>query len=565
MNRRKWFSCLLILVLCAALISPGPSLAQKPAKRGLGLIPASPGRSSLPSGLKTGDRLPPTVDNSVLEVLPVGDQGPQNSSVAWATTYYNKTFQEWQERGWDTSLGDHQFSPGMTYNMRTAFTPADCTVDDGMRFPDALAILTKNGALPLSAFGYDPFDPCTQPDTNQLAAAYGYRSLGYGAFFVYGEGGHVTTEQFEALKAHLANGNLVLLGIPVYPGFYTPELNEDVVDVPQPGEEMEGYHAITLVGYNDAVGGQGAFKFVNSWGPSYGGDGYAYLTYDFVLGYAIEAWWMVDAVEPQGCIEGTVLDNNGLPMPDVMIAIDGPTPWTGTTDANGRFESGSILDFGTYTVTPDREGYTFDPASTQVEVAGESCITQDFVAQALSLAVISVEPASQTLNCGDVSTVAIAIRDVAALYGAQFHLTFDPAVIEIVDPDGDPANGIIVPGSIFDENEFEVGQEVVDHDSGQIEYAITLLRVPKALPFEGSGTLAQITVRALAEGVSPLVFISAQISTNGGDPIDVLTEDGIITVDCLTRLSGHAYLEGRDPLGDHSAITVTLEGTARTA
>ena len=159
MNRHKWFSFLLILVLCAVFVLPGTSLAQEPVKHGLGLIPAAPARPSLPPGLKTGTKLPPAIDNSGLGLPPVGDQGPQDSSVAWATTYYNKSFQEWQERGWDVSLGAHYFSPGMTYNMRTAFTPDPCTVDDGMRFPDALAILTKNGALPMSDFSYDPFDP----------------------------------------------------------------------------------------------------------------------------------------------------------------------------------------------------------------------------------------------------------------------------------------------------------------------------------------------------------------------------------------------------------------------
>jgi hypothetical protein len=145
-------------------------------------------------------------------------------------------------------------------------------------------------------------------------------------------------------------------------------------------------------------------------------------------------------------------------------------------------------------------------------------------------------------------------------------LTFDPAVIEIIDPDGDPANGVIVPGDIFPENEFQVGNEIIDNGNGEIEYAITLLRVPKAPPFAGSGTLAEIAVRALAEGVSPMVFISAQTANIGGKPIDVLTEDGIITVECLTTLNGYAYLEGRvpPPSGDHSGITVTLEGAGLT-
>jgi hypothetical protein len=564
-NKYRWLLLFLILAWSTALFAPDTAQAQGPQPRGMGLIPSSPAqyRPALPPGLKIGYKLPVVVDNAALGMPPVGDQGSQDSCVAWATTYYYKTFQEKQEQGWDVTVADHQFSPAMTYNMRTAFTPDPCTVDDGMRFPDALDILANQGALPLSAFPYDPIDPCTQPTAVQLADAYPYRSLGYGAFFVYGEGGHVTDGQLEVLKAHLADGNVLLIGIPVYaPSFWHPEDNDDVVDVPGEGEEERGFHAIAVVGYDDqAAGGAGAFKFVNSWGPTYAGDGYAYLTYDFVKGYAYEAWWMVDRLAPKGCVEGTVLDAASQPVADVTIAIDGPTPWTGTTDENGHFASGSVLDYGTYTVTLSKAGYTFSPVSAEVQVTGETCITLAFTASQVSEAVVYIEPASQILSCGEVVTFAVAVRDIIDFYGVQFQLTFDPAVIEVVDPDGDPANGILVPGDIFPANEYHVGDEVVDNTSGQIEYAITLLREPKAPPFTGSGTLAVVLVRGLAEGVSPLVFASVQTVNKDGDPIPSSTEDGVLTVECLTTLSGHAYLEART---DHSGITVTLEGTGLT-
>lgn len=570
MRVNKWLSLLIVLVLSAVFGVPGMTQAQGPETHGLGLIPALETPPTLPRDLRVGGKLPPAVDNSALGLPPVGDQGVENSSVAWATTYYYKTFQEKQERGWDVLLPDHQFSPGMTYNMRTDYTPNPCTIDAGMRFPDALAILILDGALPLSQFPYDPADPCTQPSAEQLADAYLYRSLGYGAFFVYGEGGHVTDAQVENMKAHLYGGNLVLLGIPIYsPSFEHPEDNQDIVDVPGLDEKFRGYHAITLVGYDDAAaGGRGAFKFVNSWGPAYGGDGFAYLTYDFVKKYAREAWWMIDYVAPKGCIQGTVLDNQRQPVPDVTVVVEGPTPWTGTTDLYGQFQTGAVLALGTYTVTPDKAGYTFEPASAEVIVEGETCLTQDFVATLQpTQAVVYIEPSSQVLACGQVATLTVAIRDVVNFYGVQFHLTFDPTVIEIVDPDGDPSNGILVPGDIFPPDEFHIGTEVVDNVTGQVEYAITLLRVPKAPPFSGSGPLALITVRALAEGASPLVFLSAQTANGNGGAIEALTEDAVITVECATTLGGYAYLEGRPlpPAGDHSGILVTLEGSGLTA
>jgi hypothetical protein len=553
MNRRttQLLAVLLVVTLSVALYTPGVTRAQE-AVKGMGLIPSSPARyaPALPPGLKVG-KVPAAVDLSS-GLPPVGDQGSQDSSVAWATTYYYKTFQEEQERAWGVGTADHQFSPAMTYNLRTRFTPNACSVDEGMRFPDAMDILLYDGALPLATFPYSDTDTCTQPTAPQLADAATYSSLGYGAFFVYGEEGNVTEAQVGALKAHLAGGDLLVMGIPVYePSFSQPI--SDIVGVPGVGETLEGFHAVTVVGYDDEVGG---FKFINSWGPSYAGDGYAYLSYEFVLGHALEAWWMWDrlAAPAEGCVEGTVRDIGGDPVADVVITLDGPTTWTGTTNISGTFATGPILPLGTYMISASKPGFAFTPGSAEIVVSEGACAVQDFVA---TEAVLWVDPAQDMLFCGETTTISINIRDVVNLYGVQFDLTFDPNVIEVIDADGDPGNGIIVPGDIFPPNEYEVAYEQVDNVGGLVEFAISLLRVPKAPPFAGSGTVAEITVRGLADGVSPLVLLDAKLANSEGQPIDALTEDSSITVECQTAVLGYAYLESRTV---HDGITVTLEG-----
>ncbi len=97
------------------------------------------------------------------------------------------------------------------------------------------------------------------------------------------------------MKQWLAQGDPILLAIPVMPEFDEPAGPYCIVDLPNQGKSRGG-HAITIVGYNDNIGstGKGGFKIVNSWGPEYGCQGFAYLTYNWFKQYANEAWWMRD-------------------------------------------------------------------------------------------------------------------------------------------------------------------------------------------------------------------------------------------------------------------------------
>jgi len=111
-----------------------------------------------------------------------------------------------------------------------------------------------------------------------------------------------TPEGLEALKEHLAGGDLAVITIPVYSNFDTyPNgeftSNDVFYDNTQVG--FRGGHALTVVGYDDtreyfdAVEGvtkRGAFLLVNSWGtswgvyePTMGTAGFVWIAYDYFL------------------------------------------------------------------------------------------------------------------------------------------------------------------------------------------------------------------------------------------------------------------------------------------
>lgn len=90
------------------------------------------------------------------------------------------------------------------------------------------------------------------------------------------------------IRKHLASGLPVIIGIPIYESFDT--IGPDgLAPVPHPDKEkLQGGHAITLVGYDNA---RQLLIVKNSWGADWGDKGYFYLPYQFIRqGFAHDAW-----------------------------------------------------------------------------------------------------------------------------------------------------------------------------------------------------------------------------------------------------------------------------------
>jgi hypothetical protein len=242
--------------------------------------------------------LPSVVDLSA-SLPPVGYQGMQNSCVGWAVGYYYKTLVEQQERGWDTTIPEHQFSPSYIYNQRDT---SDCNADVGMTYWDAFQTIMQ-GSAPLSAFPYDALDRCTQPSTQVLKDSRAFRIESFANIFA-GEGNANLT----ALKQLLAEGHAFAVAVPIYTSLRTITAQNPVVPQPAPGETYYGDHGLLVVGYDDQIGG---FKVVNSWGPFWGDNGFGYLSYGFMQNDAWEGWVMYDFI---GTTFNGVVTLDGAPV-----------------------------------------------------------------------------------------------------------------------------------------------------------------------------------------------------------------------------------------------------------
>ncbi len=82
-----------------------------------------------------------------------------------------------------------------------------------------------------------------------------------------------------------------------------------------------------------------------------------------------------------GCkISGTVTED-GVGLEGVTVALSGSGTKTAVTNSAGAYSFGS-LSFGSYTVTPSLENYTFNPVSQSASISGSTLqgVVRNFVA-----------------------------------------------------------------------------------------------------------------------------------------------------------------------------------------
>jgi len=244
--------------------------------------------------------LPSSVKNTTY--LPVvTSQGQIGSCAAYATCYYLKTHQEAKENGWirpDPATNPERIaSPAWGYNLATR-VPA--YGDLAVSHYQVADIICEYGIASWKEMPYDGNPLIYQwdawPSESVWRRAIEWRSLQAGTIYIH------SAEGIEALKEHLAYGNLAVITTHVYSNFDAYPNGEYTNNGVLYGYTTTGYrggHAITVVGYDDnkeyfdAIEGKtkkGAFLCVNSWGtnwgvyePTAGSAGFIWLPYDFFL------------------------------------------------------------------------------------------------------------------------------------------------------------------------------------------------------------------------------------------------------------------------------------------
>ena len=153
--------------------------------------------------------------------------------------------------------------------------------DAGAYIRDGMKILQKLGCAPEVDWPYDITKYRQTPPEKATTDAIQFKITEY----------HRVTN-LSMLRTALADGYPVVIGIKVYKSFESDQVAQTgIVPLPKRGDQFLGGHAVLAVGYkDDAKSDQGVVICRNSWGESWGDNGYFYLPYSYFANNVTDMW-----------------------------------------------------------------------------------------------------------------------------------------------------------------------------------------------------------------------------------------------------------------------------------
>ncbi|WP_421419766.1 C1 family peptidase [Pseudoalteromonas lipolytica] len=300
---------------------------------------ATPKVASLTRG--SFDELPAKA--SLMEYAPlVGNQKNSGSCVGWASAYSAASI-AWAitvEQAKDHLNHPGPFSPAFVFNRIKASN--DC--EGGSNIESALNDLTYNGTLPLAAFPYSDSQCKRTPTDTEFEQAEQFVIEGYRRLSSVNS----TRSLHIAVRRALVKKNPVVIGMIVGPSFMSYKNTHNTLRISTEDNELYdrvgrdamykvdgfGGHAMTVVAYDDNRDG-GAFLIMNSWGSSWGTNGFVWVKYSDFIRWVRSAYEIIPQIpeEPEsktpdfnGSIELKGFRQQSLPLIQTANGLSLQTP-----------------------------------------------------------------------------------------------------------------------------------------------------------------------------------------------------------------------------------------------
>ncbi len=208
------------------------------------------------------------------------DQGEQGSCVGWGSSYAARTILEASSTGQNPD--EIAMSPSFVYNQ---IGHENC---QGAYIINACKVMEQAGDIPKKYFEYTDQSCSREPNQQVLQAAQQFKIRGYERL---SKDGDDYQTDFFAIKQYLAKGAPVIIGNMVGGSFMQDMMGKKMWIPTQDDYSMEGFggHCMCIIGYDDRLEG-GSFQIMNSWGPSWGEDGVAWVRYKDFMHFNKEAY-----------------------------------------------------------------------------------------------------------------------------------------------------------------------------------------------------------------------------------------------------------------------------------
>jgi len=167
---------------------------------------------------------------------------------------------------------------------------------------------------------------------------------------------------------------------------------------------------------------------------------------------------------------------------------------------------------------------------------------------------VAVTDASMNIGAEATSEIRVSIvnemTDPVELRGVEVHLTFNPAIVEVVS---------VTPSAALFDGTLQIGQNQFDNVAGTIDFAVAQSAGTSVFNATDAA-IATITWRGLASGET-LVAVAG--NTLMSDPegyaitVDISVPGTVVVNELVGCIIGSVHLQGRHP--DHSGATVTAE------
>ena len=227
------------------------------------------------------------------EMSPVKNQGSLGSCVGFAVVAM-KEWQEQQEHMEELAEGKKYKRAAKHYDLSEQWMYYKCKEidywpgEEGTSIRFAMQILNRVGVPCEKAW---PYNASYIGKPKRWANLVSKWALG---------GEYIRMESPEDIINSLGTNGPLAIGIACFIEIFYATSN-GIVAYPSAPDQMYGGHAICLVGWNPETR---MFKFKNSWGTSWGQNGYGYLPYDYIRDFCWDAWEIKDLSVTKEMLKG---------------------------------------------------------------------------------------------------------------------------------------------------------------------------------------------------------------------------------------------------------------------